>query len=736
MRLNKLKLSLILSISLLSCFLLCGFLFWKPAPVQDFTFIQITDVHTEARHSADAPKVHHSRGSNITRLPVTAPIDLAPYNTQAPAPSFIIVTGDFTEYGVAGVTWQDYLDFFKHITIPVYTQLGNHDNTWVSAVHLIRKMYGGRNYSFDKFGCHFIGLDSSTLQEPLPSFAQETLRWLKRDLKRIDRSTPVFVFFHHPLDAEFSSNYERYRLLDLLRPYNVVLLLFGHGHKALTYNFDGISGVMGGSTFGQNAGYNVVSVKDGVLRVVYKCFDDSISPKPLLEKPIPKTASYPNIKISSPRPGTTCSDDTLLVKAKVGDLDSPIIKVICRIDDATTHVLDASLWTLSLAGLKLATVSSYTATLPVGELSPGAHYLRIAATTSDGATYYRSSTFYLEHSGEPRARWRLMLDASIQSTPAIANGVAYVGANDGNLYAVRTTTGRILWEFPTGAEILSSPLVVNDTVYFGSGDATVYAVSTKGTLRWAHTTTAPIYAPPTAQHGMLYIGNNDARLCALDAETGSLRWVYPGAHYSIESQPVCFDHTVVFGAWDAYVYAVNALNGALRWRELGPTSSLGRAARYYSAADCSPVAASGKVYVADRGFRLARYDHDGSNMKVLSDDTAAISLSRDRKALYLRKSRGKLEKIDLQGQHIWEAPITLGRIPVPPLEKDGVLYACSNTGLLSAVDAATGKLLWQYQATPRLLVLAGVAADQGLVIVPGMDGSLTAIAPPNTLSQP
>jgi outer membrane protein assembly factor BamB len=731
------KLSAVFAISLIACLLLCGFMLKKPAPVEDFTFIQITDIHTEARLSADRPKVQRSRGSNITRIPVTEPVDLSPYDEQAPAPAFMIVTGDLTEYGVAGVTWQDYLDFFEHIDIPVYHILGNHDNTWVGSVHLMREMYGGRNYSFDKFGCHFIGIDSSTLQEPLASFTRETLLWLKRDLKRIDHSTPVFVYFHHPLDAEFSGPYERYRLLDLLQPYNVVLLLFGHGHRAELYDFDGIHGVMGGSTFGRDPGYNVVSIKNGMLRVVYKYFDTSRPSKALLEKPIPTSRSYPKIEIAEPKPGKTYSGNALMVKTKVRNLDEPITDVICQIDDETTHALVESPVTLFLAGKRIATFMSYKGTLPVGELAPGAHYLRIAVTTPDGTTYYRSTAFYLDQPDSPRAKWRLVLDGSIQqSTPAISNGVAYVGANDGNLYAVRTTNGKILWKFPTGGEILSSPLVVNDTVYFGSGDAKVYAVSTNGKRRWARKTSAPVYSSPTMKHGMLYIGNNDARLYALDAETGSLRWVYPGAHYSIESQPVCFDHTIVFGAWDSYVYGVNSMNGALRWRESSPTASLGRARRYYSAADSPPVVAGNKVYVADRGFRLGSYDFDGSNMEILRRDTAAIRVAEDGNALYLRKFRGNVEKIDLQGQRIWEAPVSLGRIPAPPLEHNGTLYGCSNRGLVSALDADTGNLLWQYQVTPRLFVLGGVAVDQGLVIVPGMDGTLTAITPAETARNP
>jgi outer membrane protein assembly factor BamB len=51
-------------------------------------------------------------------------------------------------------------------------------------------------------------------------------------------------------------------------------------------------------------------------------------------------------------------------------------------------------------------------------------------------------------------------------------------------------------------------------------------------------------------------------------------------------------------------------------------------------------------------------------------------------------------------------------------------------GLVSAVDAATGRVRWQYQATPQLYVLSRVAMSQGVAYVSGMDGSVTALAGP------
>ena len=60
--------------------------------------------------------------------------------------------------------------------------------------------------------------------------------------------------------------------------------------------------------------------------------------------------------------------------------------------------------------------------------------------------------------------------ASIVSSPAVANGVVYFGADDNRVYAVNAATGSPLWSFSTGDtnQVVSSPAVANGVVYVGS----------------------------------------------------------------------------------------------------------------------------------------------------------------------------------------------------------------------------------------------------------------------------
>jgi outer membrane protein assembly factor BamB len=47
--------------------------------------------------------------------------------------------------------------------------------------------------------------------------------------------------------------------------------------------------------------------------------------------------------------------------------------------------------------------------------------------------------------------------------------------------------------------------------------------------------------------------------------------------------------------------------------------------------------------------------------------------------------------------------------------------------MVSAIAADSGKLLWQYQASPQLYVMCSVACDGANAYLTAFDGTLTAI---------
>jgi outer membrane protein assembly factor BamB len=115
----------------------------------------------------------------------------------------------------------------------------------------------------------------------------------------------------------------------------------------------------------------------------------------------------------------------------------------------------------------------------------------------------------------------------IMSSPAIANGRAFIGSPGGTLYAFNSATGKPLWTATTtlGDAIVSSPAVYAGVVYVGSQDHKLYAFNAAtGATKWTFTAGGPIDSSPVIANGSVYFGSEDEKLYALNATTGALVW--------------------------------------------------------------------------------------------------------------------------------------------------------------------------------------------------------------------
>lgn len=73
------------------------------------------------------------------------------------------------------------------------------------------------------------------------------------------------------------------------------------------------------------------------------------------------------------------------------------------------------------------------------------------------------------------------------------------------------TTNNTLWNYTTINGVLSSPAVVDGLVYVGSYDDNVYCLNAAtGTQVWNYTTGGPVYSSPAVVNGVVYIGTNGA----------------------------------------------------------------------------------------------------------------------------------------------------------------------------------------------------------------------------------
>jgi outer membrane protein assembly factor BamB len=281
--------------------------------------------------------------------------------------------------------------------------------------------------------------------------------------------------------------------------------------------------------------------------------------------------------------------------------------------------------------------------------------------------------------------------------------------------------------YPPGAEIIRSPAVADDSAYFSSAERGVICVDLSGKLNWKRELGTAVYGTPAVTADAVYVGDMEGRVHALDRKTGEVKWTKPIATFGIEMPLLAHQGVLYFGSWDGQLYAVNAADGARQWASPGPAGHEEQKtlhSRYYAPADCPPLIIGARLFVVDRSYRLGSYTLEGKYLGRISEDATAIGLAEDGQSFYCRGYKA-LVRYDRQGQPLWSKPLPLGRFPCPPTAAAGRVYVCSDMGVLSVLDAAEGKLLWQYQVSPRLHVMAPVGvAPNGDICVAGMDGSV------------
>jgi len=127
---------------------------------------------------------------------------------------------------------------------------------------------------------------------------------------------------------------------------------------------------------------------------------------------------------------------------------------------------------------------------------------------ADGAVYFGSSVdnkVYSLDATTGEVRWAFFTEGPVRLAPTVHKGRVYVGSDDGYVYCLRASDGRLIWKFrgaPTAQRILgsgkmislwpirTSVLVDGGVAYFGAGifpseRVYMYAVSAKdGTLIW------------------------------------------------------------------------------------------------------------------------------------------------------------------------------------------------------------------------------------------------------------
>jgi outer membrane protein assembly factor BamB len=363
------------------------------------------------------------------------------------------------------------------------------------------------------------------------------------------------------------------------------------------------------------------------------------------------------------------------------------------------------------------------------------------------------------YSGLGKLKWKFKTQGKVFSSPAICKGIAYIGSEDHNLYAINVQTGNLLWEFTTGGAVHSSPAVYKNVVYFGSYDGFYYAVNAAtGKLIWKFKTGGERKVGDKGLWTMgpkdqfmedqydfflsspvldlndkdltVYFGSSDGNLYALNAHTGKKKWAFK-TNGIIHTSPALYKGKVYTGSWDTFLYALDARTGKLQWK-----FETGKQPVYHvlEGIQASATCADGLVYFGSRdGFFYAldagtgkqawKYAADNSwvlTTATIKDGSVYIGTSDTYLLLALDAKTGKEKLRYKTNGYVYSSPAITGNT------------ACFGdfSGSLCAVDLRDGKLTGKFTTAGRGENAATVLNPEGNVdfnyLAKGKDLSLYA----------
>jgi eukaryotic-like serine/threonine-protein kinase len=319
-------------------------------------------------------------------------------------------------------------------------------------------------------------------------------------------------------------------------------------------------------------------------------------------------------------------------------------------------------------------------------------------------------------------KWAFKAGSAIVTSPAIADGIVYIAALDGHMYAIDQETGKEKWHFKSSMPIASSPAVVGDTLYFLSSAGSLVALDIKtGQPKWVYSIeyerkfeaknlhgypsaaqTIPdawdlFTSSPAVANGKVYFGSGDGNVYAVDAHAGTLLWKFATKDV-VHSSPAVVNNTVYIGSWDSYLYAIDAETGQEKWSfKSGEDNTVHNQVGFQS----SPAVVDGTVYVGCRDAHVyaldaatgrKKWDYPTSKSWVIGtpavrDGMVYVGTSDSSRFMALDAKTGRLRFDFKAGAYMFSSVALAGDLA----------YAGDHNGRFYAVDAKTGKLAWEFQ---------------------------------------
>ncbi len=236
------------------------------------------------------------------------------------------------------------------------------------------------------------------------------------------------------------------------------------------------------------------------------------------------------------------------------------------------------------------------------------------------------------------------------------------------------------------------------------------------------------WAAPELVGDALYASIDPGKMAALDPSDMTVRWIFPpdtkeGKRLKLEgiyAPPIVEGGRLYFGAYDGFVYALDAASGSEVWRFDTGGPVVGRLAFSVDKTVIFAASDSGKLFGLDAASGALKVGPFDAGASILAGPLV------DGEAVYVASVNGKLYKLDSATLSVtWIFKASAGLLMDPTLVDGDTILVGGIDHKVRAVDANSGEERWAFGGSNwfwgRPLV------DGGTIYLPSLDHNVYAL---------
>jgi outer membrane protein assembly factor BamB len=267
-------------------------------------------------------------------------------------------------------------------------------------------------------------------------------------------------------------------------------------------------------------------------------------------------------------------------------------------------------------------------------------------------------------------------------------------------------------------------------LYVTTMSGNLYSVAPEvGKVNWKFEAKDSIFSTPDVHDGVVYFGSADHHVYAVDARTGQQKWKFE-TKAGVFAGPAVAKGVAAIVSTDKTVYGLDAATGKVKWTSKVGGMYQSKAAtdgnRFYfggwdNSVRCVDAATGKEVWTTPAGRNKKTGNVQFAFSPAIASPTVADGI------VYITSNDGVLHALNADtGKTVWEIDENnLGYSS--PLVHDGVVYcAISNGGNVFAADAKTGKRIWT-QKTGSDIYDSSFVFSNGNVYIGNVDGTFSSL---------